>query len=114
MELQIGDSQLHYDTTNCQVHIAGSMRLPNMQEYDAITQFLKSAAAQCKEHLTIDLSKLNFLNSSGITTLSLFIIHASKTGKPQIKVVGSQDIPWHTKSLSNFKKLWKEVALEIK
>ncbi len=113
MELTAGDSKLTYNEGNHSVVIEGSMRLPNLTEYTGILKFLTTVSAINKVLLTLDFTKLNFLNSSGITTLSMFIISVKKNGSPRIKVLGIKDIPWQEKSLPNFHKLWNDVEICI-
>src|SRR5690554_2822097 len=107
--LTAGDTEIKFDESNSLVIFKGSMRLANMKEYGVVTNFLKESANISKEELTLDLKDLEFLNSSGITTLSLFVLDCKKSGTPKIKVLRSETISWQKKSISNFKKLWSEV-----
>ena len=65
------------------------------------------------EPLVLDFKELKFLNSSGITALSLFVVGARKAGTPRLKLVGSKATAWQQKSLANFQMLWKEMPLVI-
>lgn len=112
MTLYAGDATLTYDKDSKTLRLSGSMRLANMQEYDKITVFLKEIAETNPGHMVLDFSGLQFLNSSGITTLSLFILSCRKSGEPLLTVIGSEDISWQQKSLANFKKLWNSVELQ--
>jgi hypothetical protein len=111
--LNAGDATIIYNESESVIVFEGSMRLPNMQEYSVISDFLKEATDASDEHLTMDLKSLEFLNSSGITTLSLFILNCKKAGNPQITVLGNNSISWQQKSISNFKKLWNDVEIII-
>lgn len=111
--LQAGDATINYNESESIMVFEGSMRLPNMKEYSIISEFLKEASDTSSDQLTLDLKELEFLNSSGITTLSLFVLNCKKAGNPHITVVGNTSIPWQEKSLSNFKKLWKDVEIII-
>lgn len=112
MTIQAGDATLIYDNDDKTLKLKGSMRLANMQEYDQITVFLKEIASTNPGHFTLDFSELQFLNSSGITTISLFILACRKNNDPTLTVLGSKEISWQQKSLSNFKKLWNNVSLQ--
>ena len=113
MELEVGDSKLNYNTNQQTVVIEGSMRLANLSEYEVVGDFLNKISEQANDHLTIDVRNLQFLNSSGITTFSMFILACKKQGKPKLTVLGSNDISWQEKSLRNFKKLWDDVEVEV-
>lgn len=111
--LQAGDAEITFDNTTSTLNFSGSMRLANMKEYDVVADFLKEASEESTEKLTLNLEKLKFLNSSGITTLSLFILNCKKTNNPQIAVRGNKDVSWQEKSIANFQKLWNEVEIII-
>ena len=57
--------------------------------------------------------QLRFLNSSGINTISRFVITARKEDRAHLRIVGSQEVYWQQKSLSNLQKLWPDVQIEI-
>ena len=101
-----GDSQLHFQPEAQTVVLEGTMRLANMREYDVVAQYLDACRAVCPDNLTMDLRKLLFLNSSGITTLSLFVIQCKRQGQPALQILGSKNTAWQEKSLPNFSKLW--------
>lgn len=111
--LQAGDAHLQYNPQTQNITISGVMRLANMQEYEVVTQYLNECLANAADNLTLDLSKLTFLNSSGITTLSLFVLQCKKNTKPTLHIIGSTTIAWQEKSLPNFNKLWNEAAISF-
>src|SRR5680860_25795 len=111
--LNAGDAIIIYNESESVMVFEGSMRLANMKEYDVVSEFLKESTDTSDEHLTLDLKSLEFLNSSGITTLSLFVLNCKKAGNPQITVLGNNSLSWQQKSISNFKKLWNDVEIII-
>ncbi|MBY5957180.1 hypothetical protein KUV50_03470 [Membranicola marinus] len=111
--LNAGDAIITYNESESKMVFEGSMRLANMKEYDVVSSFLRKSIDDTDDPVVLDLRLLQFLNSSGITTLSLFILSCKKAGKPQIKVLGSESISWQQKSISNFKKLWNDVEIVI-
>ena len=73
---------------------------------------MKTASA-AQSVLEIDMQNLVFLNSSGISALSLFIIEMRKDEKP-VRIRGNKSITWQTKSLYNSQRLYEEVEIIIK
>lgn len=93
------------------VRMAGALRLGGLTEYRPISAMLEEAL-QGRDQLVLDLSELEFLNSSGIATLSKFVIHARNQGDCALVIRGSNDIAWQGKSLNNLKRLMP--ALELR
>lgn len=113
MILQAGDAKVTFDKDKQLITFEGSMRLANMKEYDQVADFLREQTNGLNGSLMLDFNNLQFLNSSGITTLSLFILNCKKRHDLKLHVKGSKDIAWQQKSLANFKKLWSDIQLEI-
>lgn len=113
MTFTAGDAHIVYEQEISTILLSGSMRLANMKEYDQVSAFLKETTQDLSGPLTLDFENLQFLNSSGITTLSLFILWCKKNGQIKLTVKGSKAISWQQKSLSNFKKLWSEVTIDM-
>ncbi len=111
-KLIAGESTITFEETESLLVFEGSMRLANMKEYDVVTDFLKESSETSPQNLTMDLRSLKFLNSSGITTLSLFILTCKKNNQPQITVLKNDNISWQQKSVTNFKKLWDDVEIK--
>ncbi len=112
-ELNIGDAQISFDPDIAWVVISGVLRLPNMAEYEKVGSFLRDISSTNQAELTLDFSGLEFLNSSGITAFSLFVLHCKKMQAPRLKIIGNESIPWQEKSIKNFQKLWKDVELTM-
>ncbi|MGB0682603.1 MAG: slr1659 superfamily regulator [Magnetovibrionaceae bacterium] len=93
------------------VRLKGIMRQNGLAEYAPVTELLTEAATR-GDTLTLDLTELDFLNSSGIAMLSKFVI--AMRGKPVgLAVRGSNTIPWQGKSLPNLKKLMPPLDLQF-
>ncbi len=95
------------------VILTGTLRLQGREQYQEVTGLLTEAADKSSATLTIDMRGLIFLNSSGISTLSLFIIEMRKRRK-DIRIVGSKAVSWQTKTLYNFKRLYDQVEIDIR
>ena len=112
MEIVNDDYGVKYDSEKNTVVCSGSFRLTG-SEYAKITEILNIAADANPDVLTLDLTGLKFLNSSGINTLSKFIIRLRKNKASQVNVKGNSEFAWQKKSLANFKKLLPELVLEF-
>lgn len=94
------------------VTLTGTLRLQGREQYKPIFDLLMDSASWREEKLTIDMRELIFLNSSGISAISLFIIEMRKINKP-ITIMGSNIITWQSKSLKNFQRLYGQVEITI-
>lgn len=101
-----------FEHTQKVVQMSGVMRLNGLQEYAPITALL-SNALESGECLTLDLTNLEFLNSSGIATLSKFVIEARKHQPLQLTIKGSKHAAWQSKSLTNLKRLMPTLDLQL-
>jgi hypothetical protein len=114
MEIKDLDYNITFDEDKKLVTFNGSIRLQNLPAYEPIKKFLIEVGEKSINSLiTMDFTNLQFVNSSGITTLSMFIIESRKNAQYQVKILGSSQVSWQSKSLANFQKLWDKVILEI-
>jgi hypothetical protein len=113
MEVKGGDYCVSYDSDTITITFQGSLRLGGMDEYAPIVELLNEAAKQEAETITLDLKELEFLNSSGISMLSKFVINVRKQKNSAIFVKGSKDISWQGKSLKNLQRLMPTLTLEL-
>ena len=113
MEIIHEDYQVEYDKDTGIIMCKGSFRLRGSEEYKPILEILQSAADAVPSLLTLDVRELQFLNSSGITTLSKFIIQVRKQKTSDVVIKGSAKYPWQGKSLKNFQRLLPGLTLEI-
>ena len=74
---------------------------------------MQGVLANKPQSVVLDLTQLEFLNSSGINLLAKFTIELRKLPDVALKVLGSTRIPWQSKSLPNLQKLHKGVELVI-
>jgi hypothetical protein len=113
MEINTKDYSIQYDRATETVTCCGSFRLSQMEEYAPIVQLLNDVAEREPKIITLDLRKLEFLNSSGINILSKFAIKVRQQKNTQIIVKGSKQIPWQGKSLKNLQRLMPSLHLEL-
>ncbi len=113
MDIVHEDYQVRFDEANGVVTCQGSFRLRGAEEYQPILDLLISAADAMPSTLTLDVRELQFLNSSGINTLSKFVLQVRKHKVSQVLIRGNAIFPWQAKSLKNFQRLLPGLRLEI-
>ncbi|MCC5810520.1 MAG: hypothetical protein JJU06_09125 [Ectothiorhodospiraceae bacterium] len=101
---------VEFDSEKDCVYMAGSLRLGGLTEYAPISRLLEEALDD-RDQLTLDLTRLEFLNSSGIATLSKFVISARNRQTCSLTIRGSDSIAWQGKSLNNLKRLMPSLEL---
>ena len=113
MKIETDSYTMDFDEQGNEVSITGSLRLNGMDEYAPILDTLQAALENSKE-MILDLSKLDFLNSSGIAMLAKFAIQARGIDGLILTLIGSADVPWQGKSLKNLQRLFPALILDIK
>jgi len=113
MEVKSEDYVVIYDAEVETIYFQGILRLSGAGEYDPIITILNQALDNAPDQLTLDLQKLEFLNSSGINMLSKFVIKVRQHNQMKLVVKGSKDIPWQGKSLKNLERLMPGLQLGI-
>ncbi len=101
------------DEANSVININGILRLSGNAEYQPIIDLLNELLESKSETLTINVEKLDFLNSSGIAMLSKFMISARSRENTSIVINGSNQIPWQAKSLKNLQRLLPSLELNF-
>ncbi len=105
MEIKTDDYRIWYEPATATVNFQGLLRESGIADYKPIEQLLEGAIAQEPLTITMNLQGLEFLNSSGISVLSRFVIGVRKKKTTQLVVKGSKGIPWQEKVLSNWQRL---------
>ncbi len=113
MEIQGESYQVTYEPDTATVTFKGSLRLGGIDEYKPIVDILDEVTEQDYEAIILNVKELEFLNSSGISMLSKFVIKVRKKEKTSILVKGSKDFAWQEKSLKNLQRLMPKLNLEI-
>ena len=91
----------------------GVLRLQGREHYQQIYDLLVSSISDVETVLSIDMSKLEFLNSSGISSLCLFAIHLRDVPGKRVVITGSNSISWQAKSLANLLKFTNKIQLTL-
>lgn len=112
-EIKGEDYVVEYDDDSTTVKFRGELALGGPKEYAPINDLLSEVIGTQPEVMTVDLRELAFLNSSGISMLSKFVLGLRKQKGTQLVILGSDDMPWQGKSLKNLQKFLPSLKLEI-
>jgi hypothetical protein len=112
VEIKTDDYTVEYKPDLATVFLRGFLRLPGMPEYESIMNLLLDAIEGAST-LTLNLQELEFLNSSGISMLSMFVVKIRNQGQAQLVIQGTNRVLWQTKSLRNLQRLMPSLKLEF-
>ncbi len=101
-----------YQSASGTVYLKGTLRLNGAEEYAPIVALLGRALDEHR-HVKLDLRELEFLNSSGIATLSRFVIDARNRKTITLTILGTKKVAWQSKSLANLQRLMPTLAMDI-
>jgi hypothetical protein len=96
---------------NSTVLFKGALRLCGTEDYAPILDMLKETLTDPTTPIVLDLRQLDFLNSSGITMLSRFVIEARDHAGIAIQVFASESVPWHARTLKNLQRLMPTLSI---
>jgi hypothetical protein len=112
MKIKTDDYSIWYEPTTATVNFHGLLRLSGIPDYEPIVQLLNDVTELEPSTITMNLQELKFLNSSGMSVLSRFVIGVRKKKTIQLVVKGSHGSTWQEKSLSNWQRLMPAITLE--
>ncbi|HEY9613390.1 MAG TPA: hypothetical protein V6C93_28875 [Allocoleopsis sp.] len=112
-EIQGEDYEVQYEPESNTVYFRGAIALGGPRDYAPIVTLLNEVADLKQPIMTLNLKELAFLNSSGISTLSKFVLGMRKKRGIQLVVLGSKKMPWQNKSLKNLERLLPGLKLVV-
>lgn len=112
-EIKGEDFTIQYDSESMTIRFQGELGLGGPKEYEPIKSLLEEATATESSRMVLNLRELFFLNSSGISLLSKFVIGLRKKPNIQLIILGSKEVAWQGKSLQNLQKFLPTLQLEI-
>jgi hypothetical protein len=98
---------------NSSVIFKGALRLTGMEDYVPILEMLKATLTNRPELVVLDLRELDFLNSSGITMFSRFVIEARDRAVVHLQFLASEAVPWQARSLKNLQRLMPSLKIDV-
>jgi hypothetical protein len=112
-EISTPDYCIRYEPATTTICCQGFLRLEGMTEYQPVMEMMLQAL-EMSSSLTLNLESLEFLNSSGISMLSMFVVKVREKGNIQLTLQGSKNILWQTKSLRNLQRLMPQLNLVLR
>jgi hypothetical protein len=105
--------EVRLEENNSTVSFKGALRLCGADDYTPILSLLKATLTGAAPPIVLDLRELDFLNSSGITMFSRFVIEARDHAGVDVEVLASLAIPWHARSLKNLQRLMPSLSIRL-
>lgn len=92
--------------------LRGVMRLASPQAYDEALAAVR-ARVDAGGALTVDVSAVPFMNSSGIRALAGLVLRARDRGT-RLRLVGSAQVPWQKKTAASLRSIDPGLAVELR
>lgn len=110
--MQIAAERYRVWNEGSEIYFDGVMRLA-ISDYEPILSLMMNVLASAPPAITLNLTNLELLNSSGINLLAKFTIEVRRQPNIKLIVLGTSGIPWQSKSLPNLKKLHPPLQLFV-
>jgi hypothetical protein len=110
VDISTEDYEVFYNAEKAVVFFRGCLRLDGLEEYEPVMTLMMAAIGRSPK-LCLDFCELEFLNSSGISMLSMFVVKVRQRGDAHLILRGSERMLWQTKSLKNLQRLMPSMEL---
>ena len=105
-----GDREYELVLTPEGARLSGVMRLVSPAAYHGALAEVTARLSAATSSFELDVSGLQFLNSSGITALSRLVMDARARGVPLVFAV-DEAVAWQRKTLPSLAKLYPKITL---
>lgn len=105
--------EIRHDEATSTVFFKGALRLTGTEDYAGILEMLKGTLTAPEAAVRVDVRELDFLNSSGITMFSRFVIEAREKSQIRVEFRASETVPWHARSLKNLQRLMPSLQITM-
>ena len=112
LEIKDQDYRVWYEPSDHTVYFEGKMRLAP-GGYRPIEELLQRVVETGPNRIRLHLFHLQFLNSSGLSTLFKFVVQLRKLGTITLAVQASKEVLWHSKTLSNIERFFPDAEIEL-
>lgn len=114
MEQQKDKFSVTYDAESLTVRFTGVLDMRGKEGYKEVIELFDQIVAETDagKTVTLDVKELEFLNSSGITTIGAFIIKLRNKGGIRLFIHCSNNHSWQARSMTGLQKLMPS-GLEI-
>src|ERR1043165_7583163 len=92
--------------------LRGVMRLPTPAAYERIFMPL-AARVSSGSALSVDLTQVTFMNSSGIRALATLVLSAKAHGTP-LRIIASRHVPWQNKTAASLGSLSPALDVDLR
>ncbi|MDM8546499.1 slr1659 superfamily regulator [Candidatus Venteria ishoeyi] len=114
MEIKTEEYSINYDDEHHTIYCKGSLLLSGSEEYAPLLELMLGAIEKNHEgKLQLNVQELEFLNSSGINTMTKFVINARNQKTVNLTVTGYAEIPWQVRLLKNLQRLMPNLELVL-
>ena len=97
------------DKDSAQINFEGALRLSGTAAYAPIAKLLEEAGSSVDDQVTLDISKLQYLNSAGINMFYKWSVCGRGRGDLGLLVYGSSEYPWQKKMLNHMNRFIKRL-----
>ena len=116
IEIKEEKYQVSYDKDSATVTLQGALLLNGAPAYEPILQILQNAAEELEPNqMTVDVSGLSFLNSSGINMMTRFVMYVSDIKGLNLKLTirGQKQVAWQYRLIINLQRLMSELQADL-